>query len=412
MTHLTHIPHIFRRVKRAVTGLPQGYVRFSSIEFMFWAAMASGSFTTVFLQAQGFTALQIGSMNAAFMTINIVAPPLWGVLSDKLRSGRKVFAVCMMVSSAFWVLLPNAVRWVSPLIVLLVLPLNRLFGAPTNALLDSWIIQRVNSSENRLSYGPIRLWGSIGFAIVAITYGELLKSSPIDIVFYGFGIAAIPCALLALRTDDSGGAAKTAMKLRDMQVSRILKTAPLTAFLLFIMFLYMPVNASFTFLPFLLQSVGERSAFVGTIVGVRALLEIPLLFFSARLLKRFKLTNLIITCACVYSLEMSLYMFCRNSVQILVVQCIHGLAFGLYLGCQAQHIFKLAPKGLAATAQTLAGCATAFAGIIGNLLGGAIVNAFNVQMFYMFSAIIMMLAVIMYSLWLRANRSKINAEAQ
>ena len=393
--------YIIRRVKSAFEGLPQDYLRFSSIEFLYWAAMASSSFTTVFLQEYGFSALEIGSMNAAFTTINIIAPPLWGMLSDRLRSVRKVFALCMIASAAFWFILPNTVRWVSPLIVLLILPIYRIFSAPTNALLDSWILQRVHSGA-RLNYGPIRLWGSIGFAIVAVIYGEWLKTTPLDIVFYGFAIAGIPCAVLALLSRESGDIARSPVKFRDMQIGRIVKTAPLMAFLCFLVILYMPVNAAFTFLPFLLQSIGEKNTFVGTIVGIKALMEIPMLFFSARMIKRFNINKLIMACAFIYTVEMSLYILCGTSMQILIVQCMHGLAFGLYLGCQAQYIYRLAPQGLAATAQTLAGCATAIAGIIGNLLGGAIVNAYDVRMFYMLSAAIIFTAVITYSLWLRA----------
>jgi PPP family 3-phenylpropionic acid transporter len=423
-----------RRVKYGLLSLPGVFYRFGAMGFFFWAAMAATSFSTVYLQELGFTALEIGTMGAAFTVINIVAPPLWGVVSDKLHSVKKVFAICVGASAVVWLLLPYSVRWISPLIVILMLPLYRLFGSPTIALLDSWIVQQVSRGRGGadrggggiknngngdgsngvggvnggggggIGFGAIRLWGSVGFAIVAFAYGILLRDAPLDIIFFGYALFSIPCIALALNTKEVGSATRRPVPLREMQIGRIFRTAPLVAYMVFNLLIYTPIMASFTFLPYLVQEVGEQGAFIGMIMCAEALLEIPLLFFSSRLLKRFRTTNLILFCACLYTLEMTLYSVAQASWQILLFKCLHGLGFGLYLGSVVQYVHRLAPKGLAATVQTLCGVSSAIAGIFGNLIGGAIINAYGIRVFFRYSGVTIFLTVIAYFLWLRKHK--------
>ena len=372
--------------------------------------MTGTSFTTVYLQELNFTSLQIGSMNAAFTTINIIAPPLWGVLSDKIRSIKKVFALCVLASAAVWLLMPHTVRLFSPLIVLIVIPVYRFVGTPTMTLLDGWIVRHVNN-DRRVGFGAIRMWGSVGWAIVACAYGVLLRDAPLNIIFYGYALFAIPCVILALSIKEDDGdairqktdSARQTLSFKEMQLGRIVKSKPLMAYLIFNLTLYMPIMASFTFLPYLVAATGGHHSFVGIVAGAEALFEIPLLFFSARLIKRFKTTRLIVFCALLYTIEMTLYSFCQAPWQIVLVKSIHGLSYGLYLSCMVQYIYRLAPKGLTATAQTLIGCSNAIAGIIGNLIGGAVIYAFGVLVFFRFAGAFMILVVAAYALWLKKN---------
>ncbi|MCL2059606.1 MAG: MFS transporter [Oscillospiraceae bacterium] len=401
-----------RRVKYAFLSMPRPFYQYGGMGFLYWAAMAATSFTTVYLQGLNFTAMQIGTMSAAFTSINIVAPPLWGIVSDKLRSVKKVFAICVAASAVFWFILPHSVRWFSPLVVLIILPLNRFVGSPTMALLDSWIVRHVNR-DRRVGFGPIRLWGSVGFCIVAFIYGMVLENKPIDIIFYGYVLFAIPCVIIALSIKEDeggvgGGIAHRKISLREMQVGRIIKTKPLMAYLLFNLTLYTPVMATFTFMPYLIEEVGGLNTFVGVTLSVEALLEIIMLIFSARLLKRFKITRMIIFVGFLYTAEVALYSACGAPWHVLLVKAMHGLGYGLYLSCTVQYIYRLAPKGLTATAQTFASCSSAIAGIIGNLIGGAVIDKLGARVFFGYSSIFMVFVVAAYAIWMRFQKDQID----
>jgi len=397
------------RIKYWFSYLPGSFYQYSGMGFLYWAAMSGTSFTTVYLLGLNYTALQIGTMSAAFTTIGIFAPPLWGVVSDKLRSVRKVFAICVFSSSVVWFLLPYSVRWFSPLAVLLVLPVFRFLSSPTMSLLDSWMVRHTNR-DRRVGFGAIRMWGSIGWTAVAFAYGIILRNAPIDVIFYGYALFAIPCVVLALciKEDDgvSGGADGTprrTLSLREMQLGRIIKTKPLMAYFFFNLCIYIPVMASFTFLPFLLEATGGHSSFVGILSGFEALFEIPLLVLSAGLIKRFKPTRLIVFVGVLYTIEMTLFGFSYAPWHLIIVKCMHGVGYGLYLGCMVQYVYRLAPKGLTATAQTMISCGSAIAGITGSLIGGAVINTYGVHIFFRYSGLFMITVVAVYYIWLKKN---------
>lgn len=54
----------------------------------------------------------------------------------------------------------------------------------------------------------------------------------------------------------------------------------------------------------------------------------------------------------------------------------------MFIGCSSNYVYSLAPDHLKATAQTLAGSVSSLADIIGNLLGGYLLDAMGVRSFY------------------------------
>lgn len=390
-----------RYMKKLFYSVPPRQFGFSGIELFYWAAAAGSSMLSMYLQSRGMSAGEVGRVSSFLAFVGIFAPPFWGMVSDKVRSAKRVFMLLMAISAVIWLVLPLAVDYVSLSMIWILLPLFRFFCGPTNALLDSWIV-RATHTDRRMSYGVIRTFGSFGFAVVAILYTFLIQNVSINVVFIGFAVAVAPLLLItAFMKDDSQS--KRAMSMKELRggVGQLMRNFPYVAFLLFNIALYMPVNASFTFLPFLLESIGEDTSLLGAIIGIKAFLEIPLLLLSGKLIKKFPLPRLLIAAACVYALEMFLYPLCGNVYTVLLVQCMHGAVFGLYLSAQIQYVYSLAPEGLTATAQTLSGASTALAGIIGNSFGGLMIDTVGIRMFYIVSGFVQTAAVIMFVLSLR-----------
>ena len=395
-----------RWIKNLYYSIPPRQIGFSGVELFFWAAMAGSSMTAMYLQSQGMTAGEVGTISSFLAFVGIFAPPFWGMVSDKMRSVKRVLILLIIVSALVWLLTPVAVTYISVAMVWIPLPIFRFFNGPTNALLDSWIVRAANN-DRRMSYGTIRMFGSLGFAIFAILYTFLIQNLSINVIFIGYAIAAIPM-LVIVGTMKDDNQSKRAMSMKELGsgIKQLMKNFPYVSFLIFNVALYMPVNASFTFLTFLLESIGEDPALLGAIVGIKALLEIPLLLLSGKLIKKFPIPRLLIAAACVYALEMFLYPLCGNIYTVLAVQCMHGAVFGLYLSAQIQYVYSLAPPELTATAQTLAGAATALAGIIGNSFGGLMIDTVGIKMFYLVSGFIQIGAVIMFLLTLRHTAKK------
>ena len=70
----------------------------------------------------------------------------------------------------------------------------------------------------------------------------------------------------------------------------------------------------------------------------------------------------------------------------------------LYFSTTIEYAFRLAPSGLASSAQTFLGMATAIGMICSSLLGGFMVDTFGVLSFYTTSGLIIFTGFVLYVL--------------
>jgi MFS family permease len=170
--------------------------------------------------------------------------------------------------------------------------------------------------------------------------------------------------------------------LRSMGFGRLFKNYYFITYLFFAVFLHIPLNTSFAFLPFLIVAVGGDSAQFGLVVGYKALLEIPVLLLMRPLRRKFPLPIALGGAAVLFAVEAYLYAHAENLNQIILIQTLNGLGGGLLIGAAANYVYSLAPQGLNSTAHTMHGAVSAIAAIFGNLMGGFLIVTFGIGIFY------------------------------
>ena len=62
---------------------------------IFWFAWAFGCYQTVYLQGVGFTASNLGLLNAISSAVGIASVTFWGMVSDKTGSLRRVLIIVL-----------------------------------------------------------------------------------------------------------------------------------------------------------------------------------------------------------------------------------------------------------------------------------------------------------------------------
>ena len=73
-------------------------IQLSFTEIFYNCCFASANFLSVFLQSLGIGAGQIGLITALTNGMNIVSQPFWGAVSDRIRSVRRSFILCIGLS--------------------------------------------------------------------------------------------------------------------------------------------------------------------------------------------------------------------------------------------------------------------------------------------------------------------------
>ena len=78
----------------------------TGINSVFWFAWAFGSYQTIYLQQAGFSASQLGVLNALTSIFSIASVAFWGMVSDRMGSLRKVLILVLLGGSLLFALIP------------------------------------------------------------------------------------------------------------------------------------------------------------------------------------------------------------------------------------------------------------------------------------------------------------------
>lgn len=139
------------------------------------------SFLPIFLKEKGFSSTDIGWILAIGPFAALIAEPISGFLSDKYKSIKRVLFICIlgMIVSSVGLFQMNSFF---PFMIMAFIFF--LFRSPVGALGDS--LSQKTADQFGQSFGSIRMWGSVGFAISALVSGMILSQVGIDKLIYLF----------------------------------------------------------------------------------------------------------------------------------------------------------------------------------------------------------------------------------
>jgi PPP family 3-phenylpropionic acid transporter len=137
----------------------------------------------------------------------------------------------------------------------------------------------------------------------------------------------------------------------------------------------------------------------GVALTVSIFSELPLMFFSYLLLNRLKSRGLFILAVSVSAVRCLLYAVIGTPGGIVAVQVIHGLASPALLVAGVNYAAENAPPGLEATAQGIfSGVLLGVGGMLGNLLGGMLIERFGPAGMFGLVGAIMLLGLFIFLL--------------
>ncbi len=356
-------------------------------------------FITIYLQAAGWSGLEIGLFNALGPLAAFLTQPLWGLVSDAWGNVRLLYILLVAATAgtvAFFGLLP-----VSGLFLALAVLMGIIQG-PLTAMLDSMAVQALDRSSDRI--GQARLWGSFSFATVALLMGPIFERSHISI-FPAFVITSAFAILASLSMPklSSTEGHKVDFSLRTVRqaVSR-----PFLFFLGAAFLLQLGNSTSLPFLSLVLVERGASSTIVGYAWSFTALVEIPVFAITRKLLRRYKPEQLVITAGLIQTLRMFLFAITPNPWMLVLIHCIEGLAFPLTTVAFVLLVDELVEPAFKTTGFTLQSAVTyTLPRFLGGIWGGAILDRLGGAGLYVVGAVTALVGTGAMALWNRKFRS-------
>ncbi len=281
-------------------------------------------FLSVFLDGRGFTSLEIGEILAIITATKIVAPSLWAQLADRTGQQLAIVKVGALLSLlCFSLIIWTMSYW--PLMFSLAM-----FSLFWTAILPQIEVMTLNSIRKSAKiYARIRLWGSIGFIIVAMLSGELIERYSAEAFSY-IGIVILAGLFISTLLSKQPRIAAKALADNVSIKAKVFNSNFLLFFFAGLM-LQMSFGPYYVFFALYLKSLTYSGFLIGIFIAIGVVAEIGIFVFAAIFFKSFSLKTLLSVSILFTALRWFLVGHYADSNSALAVsQLIHALSFGLY----------------------------------------------------------------------------------
>ncbi len=359
----------------------------SAFYFIYFGALAAlAPFLALYYQQLGFSGSQIGILLGVSPLITLVASPFWTGYADANQRHKPVLlgTLLSIVLLAFVFPLVRSFP-----VALVLVTLMAFMGAPVVSLVDSATLSMLG--ERRNEYGRIRLWGSVGWGLTAPIVGWVFQRFQLVWMFY------IYASFMALNLFTTGRMTfpKQVSSTPFWRGLRSLFSDRQWVLFLLLVFVAGIGNAAHTsYMSLLMSQLGADKTLMGIALTLSTLSEVPVMFFSSILLKRFSPRGLLAIALFFSGLRCILYAFVGNAAGVLAIQAIHGLTFPILWIAGVTYAAENAPEGLGATAQGLfGGVLMGFGMAAGSLLGGMLIDSVGISGMYAFTGALVLLSL-------------------
>ncbi len=340
---------------------------------LMWSVMgAYMPFIHSFYSVRGLSTLEIGALTAITPVLAILIQPFWAYLSD-FTGRRKVVLISIVLASGLAI---QGYRFCH--VFFLFVAETLMFGTFSTSVLplsDALVSNHANKSK--LGFARIRMGGTIGFAIMALILGNVVKSD-VSLIFpiAGLGYLLLALCYLGLPKDVPQKTLRARSKGRVFKDDKVF-------FVFFLAFLVQFGTSVSGFYGVYVLELGYNQSIMGLSSCISALSELPILFFADKILRRFKINHLMIFAVLMNALRMLLV---ASGILPLMIgaQVLQSGSYMIPYYCCIVFINENVIDGKISQGQSrLAMVQQGFATVSGSLLGGAISGQIGLKSTFM-----------------------------
>ncbi|WP_339229415.1 MFS transporter [Oceanobacillus sp. FSL K6-2867] len=335
------------------------------------------SFLPLYLYYRGLNGTEIGWVLAVESCASLLAQPIWGYLSDKFKTVRKILFICvigLLIGSSIFFQMDTLST------ILITGAAFYFFATPIGALSDSLAQRRAD--ELNVSFGSIRMWGSVGFAISALIVGKILDQFGVQYMiwpylFFGFVILLVLIPMQDVKVESEP------VKLKD--VRRIVANKPFLLFLAVIVFITITHRMNDYYIALYIAELGGSESLVGLAWFMGVISEAAVFALAGFWFRKYRTLIFIIFAAILYTIRWFLYAYVDDPMHVIALQFMHGLTFGVFYTAAFEYVTRLIPSFLQSTGHLIFfSVYFGLSGIIGSLAGGPIIEVFGGSTMYLF----------------------------
>ena len=327
----------------------------------------------ILLRDLGYSPIWVGILLSVMTSAGIVGPFAFGYWADKTGNYRHALVASAVIPAL--VAFP-LVLWVHPALSMIFLATHAIGIRSGASLLDSVTTIQIGKTGN---YGRIRVWGSVGFVAVALfmqTVPFLRPDSAINIALWltlFSALSAVP--LLILPRAALNSSAGTRYEGTGEEKGLPVFSAYVLGGMGIVFVISFSMSSINSYFPLYLTEVLQWNV-VGLMFAVAAASELPFLFVSVFLIRRFGPVPLLALSALGLTLRLLLLAFLPFKPFIFVAQSLHSLCFGIFHPSAVYFIAGIfPPKNRGKGMSLFIALGMGIPALIGTLTGGGILES-------------------------------------
>ncbi|MFF2909254.1 MFS transporter [Paenibacillus sp. NPDC057934] len=351
----------------------------SSYYFLYYLAMSVlMPYTSLYFSERGFSFTAVGLILSLWALVSVVAQPVMGLINDRLGNPKQI----MLISSILAAVLGFGFNLMEGLAGIIILSLFfAWFQSSVGPVGDALSVEI--ASRDGFSFGNVRLFGALSYAIGTFTTGILYERFGYSHIFvYYLVISMFVCVtILFLPTTKVTRSRKMTL---FGQMGEVVRNKPFMIFVVTSTLMMMSASINLNFLPLYFKEMGFNKSWIGSAFAIAAIIEVPMFWVATRLSKAIGRYPLLCLAAAIYGSQyLAMFLFSNVSLT-LAVQLLNGVAFAFAAGTAVEVVQSYATEGTKATLQTVYAAVTwGLGGIVGNAVGGVVTDHLGAKFLYL-----------------------------
>jgi MFS transporter, PPP family, 3-phenylpropionic acid transporter len=312
----------------------------------------------LYLAWRGLGAVEIAWILALPQIARTFAPAGWGWLADRTGAKRGVVVFSCAAAAAGFAALPFVESFAGIACLIGAASLLSAGGLP---LVEAITLGALAGQPGR--YGPIRVWGSVGFVAAVLAGGAWLDFHPVQMLPWALLVFTLVALAAGLSLPRQGvHAHRPAVPLRFTAALRALLGAGFC--------MAVAHGVLYAFLTLHLERAGYSGTMIGVLWTLGVVAEIIVFLYLPQLFRRYALpTILVASFACAIVRFVLLGWFPDAIALVVIAQLLHASTFGSFHAASVAAVHRIVPEAAHARGQTLFSSMSYGAGGAAGVLG-------------------------------------------
>lgn len=330
----------------------------------------------------GFSGTQIGILFSSATLITMLVQPLWGIICDKKGSCKNAFMLMHVAIIGIALVLPFIKNY---WLLLIFMSVHFIFQCGLFPLLDTMIYKDI------YDFGKIRLWGSVGFAVMALFSGKIAETIGISNMFFMYSVFMVISLFVSSKITE-----KISIKEENVRsgIKNGLFSKNYILFLIIGFFVMGGFSAGGQYFSILFSDLGGSMTSFGITYFFTAISEVPFLKLSKRIVNKFGPEKIIFISGIILLFRYGLYGFAKDYHILLYTSIVMGSYIGLLLPAIAVYIKeKTDPNNRGMAVTIFSAVSSGLGPMIFQFSGGIIYDHSNISILYLFLCVLIIIGI-------------------